>query len=89
MNECSFFYPKKFELLCFIMQLVCFIYNALFVYFDSCAAVLELKVTSRRLQPPCRYYMGCFLVIPEPLANVSVPGGGCMYGKPGNQTMRF
>ena len=49
-----------------------------YVYFDSVATVYQLKVAHRRLPPPCRCYAGCFRNNKQPLADVSVPEGGCV-----------
>ena len=49
-----------------------------YVYVDFVATVYQLKVAHRRLPPPYRCYAGCFRNNKQPLADVSVPEGGCV-----------
>ena len=50
-----------------------------YVYFDSVATVYQLKVAHRRLPPPFVDAMqGVFAITKQPLADVSVPEGGCV-----------
>jgi hypothetical protein len=50
---------------------------------------ISLKVTSRRLQPPSKWYEGCLTSALLPLADVSVPEGGSAWEGLGNQTIRL
>ena len=55
-------------------------------YFDSIATVYQLKVAHRRLLPLGRYYEGVSAITKQPLADVSVPEGGCVSG---NEAIRY
>ena len=50
----------------------------IYVYFDSVATVYHLKVAHRRLLPLCDATQGVSAITKQPLADVSVPEGGCV-----------
>ena len=54
-----------------------------------CNRLLYLRVPSRRLQPPCRYYWGVRNCTWLHLTQRLGPWRRCQCGEPGNQTMWF
>ena len=55
-------------------------------YFDSIATVYQLKVAYRRLLPLVDTMQGVSQITKQPLADVSVPEGGCVSG---NEAIRY
>ena len=58
----------------------------IYVYFDSVVTVYQLKVAHRRLLPFVDAMQGVSVVTRQPLADVSVPEGGCVSG---NKAIRY
>ena len=58
----------------------------IYAYFDSIATVYHLKVVHHRLPPFVEATQGVSAITKQPLADVSVPEGGCVSG---NEAIRY